>query len=39
MAKTAIFKRQKGKNTGKVVSHGTFRCQRKPHSPRCRNND
>lgn len=21
----------------KIVSHGTFRCKRKPHSPRCRN--
>lgn len=21
----------------KIVSHGTYRCQRKPNSPRCKN--
>jgi hypothetical protein len=44
MSKMAIpgrVRRKRGDGTKmpgkKTVSHGTFRCQRKPNSPKCKN--
>jgi len=43
MSKTAIPHRNRktdpngNKLSRKHVSHGTFRCERKPNSPRCKN--
>jgi len=41
MGKVAIPGRptRKGRAGKKNLSHGTFRCRRKPNSPRCKNKE